>query len=57
MNAELRWLDEAGRNVIQLDEPILWFLPQDRSRRCRCLEPPGRDSRGSCLNDPGCGDL
>ncbi|MBV9690124.1 MAG: hypothetical protein JO202_10505 [Ktedonobacteraceae bacterium] len=30
VNAELRRLDEAGCDVIQLDEPILWFLPQDQ---------------------------
>ena len=30
VNAELRRLDAAGCDVIQLDEPILWFLLQDQ---------------------------
>jgi 5-methyltetrahydropteroyltriglutamate--homocysteine methyltransferase len=30
INAELRRLDEAGCDVIQLDEPILWFLADDQ---------------------------
>jgi 5-methyltetrahydropteroyltriglutamate--homocysteine methyltransferase len=30
INAELRRLDEAGCDLIQLDEPILWFLGGDR---------------------------
>jgi 5-methyltetrahydropteroyltriglutamate--homocysteine methyltransferase len=30
INAELRALDEAGCDVIQLDEPILWFLASDQ---------------------------
>ncbi|MBI4640272.1 MAG: hypothetical protein HY731_06230, partial [Candidatus Tectomicrobia bacterium] len=31
INAELRRLDEAGCDVIQLDEPVLWFLLNDQS--------------------------
>ena len=30
INAELRRLDDAGCDVIQLDEPILWFLADDQ---------------------------
>jgi 5-methyltetrahydropteroyltriglutamate--homocysteine methyltransferase len=30
INAEFRRLDQAGCDVIQLDEPILWFLPKDQ---------------------------
>src|SRR4030066_247416 len=30
INTELRRLDEAGCDVIQLDEPILWFLADDQ---------------------------
>jgi 5-methyltetrahydropteroyltriglutamate--homocysteine methyltransferase len=30
INAELRRLDEAGCDVVQLDEPILWFLSGDQ---------------------------
>lgn len=30
INAELRRLDRAGCDVIQLDEPILWFRPDDQ---------------------------
>ncbi len=30
INAELRRLDDAGCDVIQLDEPILWFLAGDQ---------------------------
>src|SRR5260370_7582014 len=37
VNAELRRLDEAGCDVIQLDEPILWFLPQDQPRGIRAI--------------------
>jgi len=29
LNAEIRKLDAAGCDIIQLDEPILWFLPGD----------------------------
>ncbi len=31
INAELRRLDRAGCDVIQLDEPILWFRPDDQA--------------------------
>jgi methionine synthase II (cobalamin-independent) len=37
VNAELRRLDEAGCDVIQLDEPILWFLPQDQPWGIRAI--------------------
>lgn len=30
VNAELRRLDDAGCDLIQLDEPVLWFLADDR---------------------------
>ncbi|MCZ7625249.1 MAG: hypothetical protein M5R38_04915 [Candidatus Methylomirabilis sp.] len=30
INAELRRLDRAGCDVIQLDEPVLWFRPDDQ---------------------------
>jgi 5-methyltetrahydropteroyltriglutamate--homocysteine methyltransferase len=30
VNAELRRLDDAGCDAIQLDEPVLWFLAGDR---------------------------
>lgn len=31
INAELRRLDRAGCDVIQLDEPVLWFRPDDQA--------------------------
>jgi len=31
INKEFRLLDEAACDVIQLDEPILWFLPKDQA--------------------------
>ena len=31
INAELRRLDRAGCDVIQLDEPLLWFRPDDQA--------------------------
>lgn len=37
VNSELRRLDEAGCDVIQLDEPILWFLPQDQPWGIRAI--------------------
>jgi 5-methyltetrahydropteroyltriglutamate--homocysteine methyltransferase len=37
VNAELRRLDAAGCDVIQLDEPILWFLPQDQPWGIRAI--------------------
>lgn len=37
VNAELRRLDEAGCDVIQLDEPILWFLPPDQPWGIRAI--------------------
>ena len=37
VNAELRALDEAGCDVIQLDEPILWFLTEDQEWGIRCI--------------------
>jgi 5-methyltetrahydropteroyltriglutamate--homocysteine methyltransferase len=30
VNAELRRLDDAGCDLIQLDEPVVWFLADDR---------------------------
>jgi 5-methyltetrahydropteroyltriglutamate--homocysteine methyltransferase len=36
-NAELRALDDAGCDVIQLDEPILWFLTEDQRWGIRCI--------------------
>jgi 5-methyltetrahydropteroyltriglutamate--homocysteine methyltransferase len=37
VNAELRRLDEAGCDVIQLDEPILWFLAGDQAWGVRAI--------------------
>ncbi len=37
INAELRRLDEAGCDVIQLDEPILWFLAGDQPWGIRAI--------------------
>jgi 5-methyltetrahydropteroyltriglutamate--homocysteine methyltransferase len=37
INAELRRLDEAGCDVIQLDEPILWFLTEDQEWGIRAI--------------------
>jgi 5-methyltetrahydropteroyltriglutamate--homocysteine methyltransferase len=37
VNSELRRLDEAGCDVIQLDEPILWFLPGDQPWGIRAI--------------------
>lgn len=37
INEELRQLDEAGCEVIQLDEPILWFLAADQSWGIRAI--------------------
>ncbi|HET7232344.1 MAG TPA: cobalamin-independent methionine synthase II family protein [Longimicrobium sp.] len=37
INAELRRLDQAGCDVIQLDEPVLWFLPGDREWALRAV--------------------
>jgi 5-methyltetrahydropteroyltriglutamate--homocysteine methyltransferase len=37
INAELRRLDEAGCEVIQLDEPILWFLAGDQPWGIRAI--------------------
>jgi len=37
INAELRRLDEAGCDVIQLDEPILWFLADDQAWGIRAI--------------------
>ncbi len=31
INQELRQLDDAGCDAIQLDEPVLWFMPDDHS--------------------------
>ena len=37
VNEELRRLDAAGCDVIQLDEPIVWFLAEDRDWAVRCV--------------------
>jgi len=37
INVELRRLDEAGCEVIQLDEPILWFLADDQPWGIRAI--------------------
>lgn len=37
VNDELRRLDAAGCDVIQLDEPIVWFLADDREWAIRCV--------------------
>ncbi|MBI5575521.1 MAG: hypothetical protein HY896_04075 [Deltaproteobacteria bacterium] len=37
INAELRRLDETGCDVIQIDEPILWFLAADQPWGIRAL--------------------
>lgn len=37
INAELRRLDEAGCESVQIDEPILWFLAQDQEWGIRAL--------------------
>lgn len=37
VNAEFRRLDEAGCDVIQLDEPILWFLAGDQPWGIRAI--------------------
>jgi 5-methyltetrahydropteroyltriglutamate--homocysteine methyltransferase len=37
VNAELRRLDEAGCDVVQLDEPIIWFLEDDAEWAVRCV--------------------
>ncbi|OGP78311.1 MAG: hypothetical protein A2Z13_10800 [Deltaproteobacteria bacterium RBG_16_64_85] len=37
INAELRRLDKAGCDVIQLDEPILWFLAGDQPWGIRAI--------------------
>ena len=37
LNDELRRLDAAGCDVIQLDEPIVWFLAEDRDWAIRCV--------------------
>lgn len=37
INAEFRKLDEAGCDVIQLDEPILWFLAGDQPWGIRAI--------------------
>jgi 5-methyltetrahydropteroyltriglutamate--homocysteine methyltransferase len=37
INAELRRLDEAGCDVIQLDEPILWLLAGDQQWGIRAI--------------------
>src|SRR5512144_450296 len=37
INAELRRLDAAGCDVIQLDEPILWFLAGDQPWGIRAI--------------------
>jgi 5-methyltetrahydropteroyltriglutamate--homocysteine methyltransferase len=37
INAELRRLDEAGCDVVQLDEPILWFLSGDQPWGIRAI--------------------
>lgn len=49
INAELRRLDAAGCDVIQLDEPILWFLAGDQPWGIRainaCFEGVARAKR------------
>ena len=49
INAELRRLDEAGCDVIQIDEPILWFLAGDQPWGIRainaCFEGVRRSKR------------
>jgi 5-methyltetrahydropteroyltriglutamate--homocysteine methyltransferase len=37
INDELRRLDDAGCDVIQLDEPIIWFLGEDRRWAIECI--------------------
>ncbi len=37
VNAEFLRLDAAGCDVIQLDEPIVWFLAQDQEWAVRCI--------------------
>ncbi|HEY5996515.1 MAG TPA: hypothetical protein VIU29_05805 [Candidatus Deferrimicrobiaceae bacterium] len=37
INVELRRLDEAGCDVIQLDEPIIWFLAADQPWGIRAI--------------------
>ncbi|MFL5963752.1 MAG: hypothetical protein ACJ757_12755 [Gaiellaceae bacterium] len=36
-NAELRRLDAAGADVVQLDEPIVWFLADDQEWATACI--------------------
>lgn len=37
LNAEVRRLDASGCDVIQIDEPILWFLSEDRAWALNCV--------------------
>jgi 5-methyltetrahydropteroyltriglutamate--homocysteine methyltransferase len=37
LNAELRRLDAAGCDVVQLDEPIVWFLRDDQPWAIDCI--------------------
>jgi 5-methyltetrahydropteroyltriglutamate--homocysteine methyltransferase len=47
VNAELRALDAAGCDVIQLDEPILWFLTEDQEWGIRCINKCFEDVRNA----------